>query len=816
VAGDSSGGLNRGIAPGAVIAGYRLEGRVGAGGMAVVYRARDMALGRTVALKIIVPALAEDKEFHERFIRESSAAAAVDHPHIIPVYAAGEAEGALYLAMRYVPSGDLRGLLRRDGLLTAQRAAWLIMPLASALDAGHLAGLVHRDVKPANILVDTSTGIADHPYLADFGLAKGSGAGVSITGTGQFVGTAEFAAPEQIRGKPTVPQTDQYALACVAFTMLTGAQPFSRSDLLAVMWAHMSDPPPRVTGLRPDLPSGIDQVLARAMAKTPEERYGTCAEFAEAFRTALEVAPLGSGAYAAGAVASVPTPVSAPPATLSIPTVTHAAEPAVTPALPIPLAHADALTSPVPTSAPQLTEEQVEKPVRKQGKAYEEQVGGQDRDADEVHPAPREPLGDPDAEELDGGEPGPVNDDTSTIVRLVGTSLAAAPGTTDVQGPVQRRVAARRAVIRPPRPFFSGRGRRRRGLIIALVACVAVAGGGGALLAVHPWAHPPVLQPIGLAVDAASISSLTIDWSKPATGPLPDRYEILRDGQVVTTVPGTATKYTDDGLAAGRPYNYQLIAVRGGKESSVSQSLTGDTAPPVLRPTGLAITGRTKSSLAISWSNPASGPSPDSYEIVRDGTVIDANLAGTAMSFTDQELSPDTSYRYQVIAVRDGVQSPGSVAVKGQTVKPPLSAATLEWNNSVTYKMTSLYPADPNWNHQPGNSWQDLWTISPKCSSGACDATLAGNYEGNAFTSTLIRSGTTYSGTAVVKNYAYCQTQSDHLNGTLTIKITAESAGPHGTDWVVTSFSGDATMYTPPDAQGVCYDDTAQLTVKSK
>lgn len=724
MAGDSSGGLNRGIAPGAVIAGYRLEGRVGAGGMAVVYRARDMALGRTVALKIIAPALAEDKEFHERFIRESSAAAAVDHPHIIPVYAAGEAEGALYLAMRYVPSGDLRGLLRRDGPLTAQRAAWLIMPLASALDAGHLAGLVHRDVKPANILVDTSTGIADHPYLADFGLAKGSGAGVSITGTGQFVGTAEFAAPEQIRGKPTVPQTDQYALACVAFTMLTGAQPFSRSDLLAVMWAHMSDPPPRVTGLRPDLPSGIDQVLARAMAKTSEERYGTCAEFAEAFRTALEVAPLGSGAYAAGAVASAPTPVSAPPVTLPIPTVTHAAEPVVTPALPIPLAHADAPTSPVPTSAPQLTEEQVEKRVRKQGKAYEEQVGGQDRDVDEVHPAPREPLGDPDAEELDGGEPGPVNDDTSTIVRLVGTSLAAAPGTADVQGPVQRQVAARRAVIRPPRPFFSGRGRRRRGLIIA---CVAVVGGGGALLAVHPWAHPPVL-----------------------------------------------------------------------------------------RPTGLAITGRTKSSLAISWSNPASGPSPDSYEIVRDGTVIDANLAGTAMSFTDQELSPDTSYRYQVIAVRDGVQSPGSVAVKGQTVKPPLSAAMLEWNNSVTYKMTSLYPADPNWNHQPGNSWQDLWTISPKCSSEACGATLAGNYEGNAFTSTLTRSGTTYSGTAMVKNYVYCQTQSDHLNGTLTIKITAESAGPHGTDWVVTSFSGDATMYTPPDAQGVCHDDTAQLTVKSK
>ena len=536
MAGDSSGGLHWGIAPGAVIAGYRLEGRIGAGGMAVVYRARDMALGRTVALKIIAPVLAEDKEFRERFIRESSAAAAVDHPHIIPVYAAGEAEGALYLAMRYVPGGDLRGLLRRDGQLTAQRAAWLIMPLASALDAGHLAGLVHRDVKPANILVDTSTGIADHPYLTDFGLAKGSGAGVSITGTGQFVGTAEFAAPEQIRGKPTVPQTDQYALACVAFTMLTGTQPFSRSDLLAVMWAHMSDPPPRVTRLRPGLPSGIDQVLARAMAKTPEERYGTCAEFAEAFRTALEVTPLGSGAYAAGAVAAAPAPAPAPPVTLSIPAATQVAEPSVTPALAIPLAHTDPLTLPVPASAPRLTEEQ---------------AGGQDRDADEAHTAPGEPLGEPDAGKLDGGEPGPVNDDTSTIVQLVGTSLAAAaPETADVQGPVQRRVAAGRAVIWPPLPFFSGRRRRRRGLIIALVACVAVVGGGGALLAVRPWVHPPVLRPTGLAVEVASMSSLTIGWSNPATGPLPDRYEILRDGRVVTTVRGTATRYTDDGLAA--------------------------------------------------------------------------------------------------------------------------------------------------------------------------------------------------------------------------------------------------------------------------
>src|SRR5262249_19132342 len=162
-------------------------------------------------------------------------------------------------AMRYVPSGDLRELIRRDGQLTAARASWLLTPLAAALDAGHLAGLVHRDVKPANILIDTTNGMADHPYLADFGLAKASGSAsvAGLTGAGQFIGTLDYAAPEQINGKGAVPQTDQYALACAAFTMLTGAAPFPREEPWGVLWAHVSQPPPAVTELRPDLPRGI-------------------------------------------------------------------------------------------------------------------------------------------------------------------------------------------------------------------------------------------------------------------------------------------------------------------------------------------------------------------------------------------------------------------------------------------------------------------------------------------------------------------------------------------------------------------------------
>jgi serine/threonine protein kinase len=301
VAGESASGrvgrLLAGLTPGAVVAGYQLESRIGAGGMAVVFRARDERLGRTVALKVLAPTLAGDGEFRERFIRESRAAAAVDHPHIIPVYGAGEADGILYLAMRYASGGDLRSVMYREGPLPAERAAFLLSPVASALDAAHAAGLVHRDVKPANVLVDTSPGRPDHLYLSDFGLAKGATSMTGLTGTGQFLGTADYAAPEQISGGRAHVQTDQYALACVAFTLLTGALPFARNEPMAVLWAHLNDPPPSATAHRFDLSPAVDQVLGRALAKNPAARYPSCGAFADALRAALGVGPY-----------SVPTP----------------------------------------------------------------------------------------------------------------------------------------------------------------------------------------------------------------------------------------------------------------------------------------------------------------------------------------------------------------------------------------------------------------------------------------------------------------------------------------------------------------------------
>jgi serine/threonine protein kinase/Tol biopolymer transport system component len=285
------------LGAGSRVAGYRLEEQAGAGGMAVVYRARDERLSRLVALKIMAPAMAADALFRQRFTRESRAAAAVDHPHIIPVYEAGEADGVLFIAMRFVGGGDVGSLLHREGPLPPARAVSIISPVASALDAAHAAGLVHRDIKPANMLLDTHPGRPDHVYLSDFGLSKGVQS-ARLTASGHFLGTPDYIAPEQIEGLPVDGRADQYALACVAFELLTAAVIFARKEGWATVWAHLNSPPPPVTSVRPDLSPAVDQVLARALAKAPQDRYASCQQFADALREALGLAPyhLDSGA----------------------------------------------------------------------------------------------------------------------------------------------------------------------------------------------------------------------------------------------------------------------------------------------------------------------------------------------------------------------------------------------------------------------------------------------------------------------------------------------------------------------------------------
>lgn len=277
--------------PGQRIAGYRLVEQVGRGGMAIVFRAQDERLGRPVALKILPPELAADEEFRQRFVRESRAAAALDDPHIIPVFQAGQDCGVLFIAMRYVSGGDVRTALARQGPMSITRTTSIISPVASALDTAHAAGLLHRDVKPANILVDARPRRPDHVYLSDFGLAKSTTGTATLTSTGQFLGTVDYMSPEQLQAKAVDGRTDQYALACTAYELLTGAPPFRRVDMAAAIAAQIIEPPPTLAARRPDLHPGIDSVFAVALAKIPGDRFPGCGDFADALRAVAGLSP---------------------------------------------------------------------------------------------------------------------------------------------------------------------------------------------------------------------------------------------------------------------------------------------------------------------------------------------------------------------------------------------------------------------------------------------------------------------------------------------------------------------------------------------
>ncbi|WP_406377363.1 serine/threonine-protein kinase [Streptomyces sp. NBC_00197] len=280
------------------IADYRIEREIGRGGMAVVYQAKDLRLDRTVALKLLAPELARNDTFRGRFTHESRVAAAIDHPHIVPVFEAGETDGVLYIAMRYVAGRDLRHLLDREGPLSVTVAARIGLQVASALDAAHDHGLVHRDVKPGNILVAQGTD-SDHPehvYLTDFGLTKKSLSLTGFTSVGQFVGTLDYVAPEQISGKPVDGRCDVYSLGCVVYETMAGRPPFQRDDDMALLWAHQYDEPPALTTKRPDIPVGVDAVLAKALAKSPDDRYDSCLTFVSALRIAAHGGPTGDDA----------------------------------------------------------------------------------------------------------------------------------------------------------------------------------------------------------------------------------------------------------------------------------------------------------------------------------------------------------------------------------------------------------------------------------------------------------------------------------------------------------------------------------------
>jgi streptogramin lyase len=277
-----------GIECGIHVGGFRVDELVGRGGMGEVYRAYDERLGRNVALKILAPRYAEDEPFRQRLLRESRLAASLDHPNVIPVYDAGDADGRLYLAMRFVDGTDLRALVRREGALAPDRALAIAEQIADALDAAHEQGLVHRDVKPSNILLDQKSG-REHAYLADFGLTQ-SVSDRSVS-EGQLMGTVDYVAPEQIRGDDVDGRADTYALGCLLFETLTGSLPFAGASDVAVVFAHLEQEPPRASERAPALAPAVDEVLARAMAKDREERQDNCRLLVDETRAALGLTP---------------------------------------------------------------------------------------------------------------------------------------------------------------------------------------------------------------------------------------------------------------------------------------------------------------------------------------------------------------------------------------------------------------------------------------------------------------------------------------------------------------------------------------------
>jgi serine/threonine protein kinase len=270
--------MEKTLRPATELGGYRVESVLGEGGMGIVYLATQLGLGRHVALKVLAPELAQDEEFRQRFIRESIAAAALDDPNILPVYDAGEAGGYFFISMRHVVGSDLGRILAGRGRLTRRHVLEIVEQIGGALDAAHQAGLVHRDVKPGNILVDRK-GIA---FLCDFGLATRGPVGADESGL--FLGTIDYCSPEQIAGRAVDGRADLYALAAVAYHALAGAPPFERETEVATANAHLDDPLPGSQ----EIPDALYAVLAKAMAKKPSARYATTADFAEAFAAALD------------------------------------------------------------------------------------------------------------------------------------------------------------------------------------------------------------------------------------------------------------------------------------------------------------------------------------------------------------------------------------------------------------------------------------------------------------------------------------------------------------------------------------------------
>jgi YVTN family beta-propeller protein len=294
------------LAPGTVFAGHRIEGVAGRGGMGVVYRATHLALDHAVALKVISPELARDQVFRRRFETESRAAVSIRHPNVVQVHHAGEEDGLLFVTMDLIEGFDLRDVMNREGRVEPARTVAIVGQVASALDAAHRRGLVHRDIKPGNILIERTDG-AEHAYLTDFGLTKRIEASTDITASGGFVGSLDYVAPEQIRGERVDARTDVYALGCVLYEALAGRVPFAeQEEKVAKIYAHLQRPPRPLSEVAPGLPPELDEVVSRALEKDPERRFPSAGDLARAADAALTGMPVSQPERSVGTGSAAP------------------------------------------------------------------------------------------------------------------------------------------------------------------------------------------------------------------------------------------------------------------------------------------------------------------------------------------------------------------------------------------------------------------------------------------------------------------------------------------------------------------------------
>jgi serine/threonine protein kinase len=587
---------------GATVGNYTIKSVLGRGGMSVVYVAEDGRLGRDVALKVMADELADSDAFRTRFDREAHLAASLEDPNIVPVYDAGEVDGVLYLAMRIIKGTDLRKVIAEEAPLDPDRVLSILRQVASALDAAHEAGLVHRDVKPGNILLSVRGG-DEHAYLSDFGLTKHVSSKSGLTKTGQFMGTIDYVAPEQIRGQNVDGRTDQYSLGCVLYQCLAGDVPFAREQDLTVLVAHLEEDPAALTDIRPDLPEQIDGVIAQALAKRKEDRFESCSLFVQAARDALVLTPTAAGSVSV-APPLAPTMIIAPLETKEVPQPHPSFPPEAEPDV-------EAHPSFPPTTSEPETEEVASHPS--------------------LPPTTTEPTGDDELESHPSFPP------AATSAAVADLSAAEAPALEPEIASVEPELAPMAPDVTPPPSgvradgaFVSGateqRSPGRRWIVILAVAIALVvtagviallAGGGDGVqpaadiptvttptTAPTTSAPPTVTEPVAVraplnvrATDASS-TRVKLAWSAAPGGGDAVRFLVFRNGKRIGQT--VETTFTDAGVAAGTTQTYRIVAVgEDGSEAAsdpvkveVPTAAGGQTtAPPSTSDSGTAPTG---------------------------------------------------------------------------------------------------------------------------------------------------------------------------------------------------------------------------------